>query len=189
MKQVVRQTRTHIGDLLARHGLRPRHDLGQNFMIDLNLLDFLVAQAEIGSSDLILEIGSGTGSLTAALAAQAGAVISVEVDAHMQRLTAEAVEGFSNVTLLGGDVLKNKNHFSAEVLDALDWGLSRREGEAPAELNLGESDSAEKEKKTAQQELRPPEIAPSPPAPLPRGERGEEEEIQATSCRANGDDP
>ena len=49
MKQAVRQTRTHIGELLARHGLRPRHDLGQNFLIDLNLLDFLVAQAEIGA--------------------------------------------------------------------------------------------------------------------------------------------
>ncbi len=124
MKQVVRQTRTHIGDLLARHGLRPRHDLGQNFLIDLNLLDFLVAQAEIGPSDLILEIGSGTGSLTACLAALAGAVISVEVDPHMQRLTAEAVEGFSNVTLLGCDVLKNKNHFSAEVIEAVDHRLS-----------------------------------------------------------------
>jgi 16S rRNA (adenine1518-N6/adenine1519-N6)-dimethyltransferase len=124
MKQAVRQTRTHIGELLARHGLRPRHELGQNFLIDLNLLDFLVAQAEIGPTDLILEVGSGTGSLTACLAAQAGAVISVEVDTRMQQLTAEAVEGFSRVTLLGCDVLKNKNHFSPAVLEALEKGLS-----------------------------------------------------------------
>jgi 16S rRNA (adenine1518-N6/adenine1519-N6)-dimethyltransferase len=123
MKQAVRQTRTHIGELLARHGLRPRHELGQNFLIDLNLLDFLIAQAEIGPTDLILEVGSGTGSLTACLAAQAGAVISVEVDTRMQQLTAEAVEGFSNVTLLGCDVLKNKNHFSPAVLEALGKGL------------------------------------------------------------------
>ena len=142
MKQAVRQTRTHIGELLARHGLRPRHDLGQNFLIDLNLLEFLVAQAELGPKDLILEVGSGTGSLTAYLAAQAGAVISVEVDTRMQQLTAEAVEGFSNVTLLGCDVLRNKNHFSPEVLAALDQGL------------------------------RPWPYAPSPPTPLPRGERG-----------------
>jgi 16S rRNA (adenine1518-N6/adenine1519-N6)-dimethyltransferase len=123
MKEAVRQTRTHIGELLARHGLRPRHELGQNFLIDLNLLDFLIAQAELGPTDLILEVGSGTGSLTASLAALAGAVISVEVDTRMQQLTAEAVEGFSNVTLLGCDVLKNKNHFSADVLAALDRGL------------------------------------------------------------------
>ena len=76
MNQVVRQTRTHIGELLSRHGLRPRHDLGQNFLIDLNLLEFLVAQAEIRPSDLILEVGSGTGSLTACLAAQAGRAAS-----------------------------------------------------------------------------------------------------------------
>jgi 16S rRNA A1518/A1519 N6-dimethyltransferase RsmA/KsgA/DIM1 with predicted DNA glycosylase/AP lyase activity len=139
MKQVARQTRTHIGALLARHGLRPRHDLGQNFLIDLNLLDFLVAQAEIGPNDLILEVGSGTGSLTACLAALASAVISVEVDAHMQRLTAEAVDGFSNVTLLGCDVLRNKNHFSAEVLDAIDRGLGATVAPSPpAPLARGE---------------------------------------------------
>jgi 16S rRNA (adenine1518-N6/adenine1519-N6)-dimethyltransferase len=132
MNQVTRQTRTHIGELLARHGLRPRHDLGQNFLIDLNLLEFLVAQAEIGPTDLVLEVGSGTGGLTAYLAAQAGAVISVEVDARMQRLTAEAVAGFSNVTLIGCDVLKNKNHFSVAVLEALDRGL----GETNRQLKL-----------------------------------------------------
>ena len=123
MNQVVRQTRTHIGELLARHGLRPRHDLGQNFLIDLNLLEFLVAQAELGPDDLVLEVGSGTGSLTACLAAQAGAVISVEVDSRMQQLTAEAVAGFANVTLIGSDVLKNKNHFSPAVLEAIERGL------------------------------------------------------------------
>lgn len=124
MNQVVRQTRTHIGELLARHGLRPRHDLGQNFLVDLNLLEFLVTQAELGPDDLVLEVGSGTGSLTACLASQAGAVISVEVDSRMKQLTAEAVAGFANVTQLGCDVLKNKNHFSPAVLEALDRGLS-----------------------------------------------------------------
>ncbi len=47
MKQAARQTRTHIGELLARHGINPRHDLGQNFLIDLNLVEFLVGQAEL----------------------------------------------------------------------------------------------------------------------------------------------
>jgi 16S rRNA (adenine1518-N6/adenine1519-N6)-dimethyltransferase len=124
MKQAARQTRTHIGELLARHGLRPRHELGQNFLIDLNLLEFLVEQAEIGPADLILEVGSGTGGLTAWLAAFAGAVISVEVDTRMRQLTAEAIADFSNVTLIGCDVLKNKNHFSPAVLEALDRGLN-----------------------------------------------------------------
>jgi 16S rRNA (adenine1518-N6/adenine1519-N6)-dimethyltransferase len=61
----------------------------------------------------------------------------------MQQLTAEAISGCSNVTLIGCDVLKNKNHFSPVVLEALERGLGRSPG------------------------------APSPPAPLPQGERGE----------------
>jgi 16S rRNA (adenine1518-N6/adenine1519-N6)-dimethyltransferase len=126
MKQAVRQTRTHIGELLARHGVNPRHDLGQNFLIDLNLLDFLVAQADLGRDDLVLEVGTGTGGLTAFLAERAGAVIAVEVDSRMQQLTAEAVDGFTNVTTVGCDVLKNKNHFAKPVLDALDAATADR---------------------------------------------------------------
>ena len=124
MKQAARQTRTHIGELLARHGINPRHDLGQNFLIDLNLVEFFVGQAELESNDVVLEVGSGTGGLTAFLAERAGAVIAVEVDPRMQQLTAEAVDGFSNVTIVGGDVLKNKNHFSQPVLEALDAAVA-----------------------------------------------------------------
>ena len=124
MKQAARQTRTHIGELLARHGVNPRHDLGQNFLIDLNLVEYLVAQAELQTDDVVLEVGSGTGGLTAFLAERAGTVIAVEVDSRMQQLTAKAVDGFPNVALIRGDVLRNKNHFSQPVLDALDAALA-----------------------------------------------------------------
>jgi 16S rRNA (adenine1518-N6/adenine1519-N6)-dimethyltransferase len=124
MKQAARQTRTHIGELLARHGVNPRHDLGQNFLIDLNLVEYLIAQAELDGDDVVLEVGSGTGGLTAFLAERAGAVIAVEVDPRMQQLTAHAVDGFSNVTIVGCDVLKNKNHFARPVLDALDAAVA-----------------------------------------------------------------
>jgi 16S rRNA (adenine1518-N6/adenine1519-N6)-dimethyltransferase len=61
MRQAARQTRTHIGELLARHGINPRHELGQNFLIDLNLVEFLVSQADLTTDDVVLEVGSGTG--------------------------------------------------------------------------------------------------------------------------------
>lgn len=124
MTPAVRQTRTHIAELLARRGLNPRHDLGQNFLIDLNLLEFLVAQAELGPEDVVLEVGSGTGGLTSLLAEQAGAVIAVEVDPRIRALATEAINGCANVTLVGCDVLKNKNHFAEPVLAALDAALA-----------------------------------------------------------------
>jgi len=136
MTQAVRQTRTHIGELLARRGLSPRHDLGQNFLIDLNLLEFLVAQAELTRDDVVLEVGSGTGGLTAYLARQAGAVVSVEIDARMRECAADATKEFSNVTLLGCDVLKNKNHFAQPVLDALDHALQGASANPSRQLKL-----------------------------------------------------
>lgn len=128
MNEATRQTQSHLKQLFESRGVSPRKILGQNFLIDLNLLDFIVAEARLGPDDVVLEIGSGTGSMTAMLAEEAGAVISVEVDPVMHALACEAVADFDNVTLLRGDALKNKNHFSADVLQAIDEKLSERPG-------------------------------------------------------------
>ncbi|GIS62048.1 MAG: hypothetical protein CM1200mP2_42730 [Planctomycetaceae bacterium] len=100
MKPAVRQTRSYLMDLFARHGFHPRTDFGQNFLIDLNLIDVLAREGRLGPEDVVLEIGTGTGSLTAQLSALAGAVIPVEVDTNMVTLAREVVDEFSNVTLL-----------------------------------------------------------------------------------------
>lgn len=119
MKDAERQTRSHLLQLFAEHGFHPRGDLGQNFLIDLNLLDYIAEQGELGPEDVVLEAGTGTGSLTARLAARAGAVVSVELDANMHALACEALAETGNVTLLNGDVLKSKNTLSPEVLQAV----------------------------------------------------------------------
>jgi 16S rRNA (adenine1518-N6/adenine1519-N6)-dimethyltransferase len=105
--------------LFEQHGFHPRSDLGQNFLIDLNLIDYLVEKADLGRDDIVLEIGTGTGCLTAAMAGLAGEVVSVEVDRRVHGLATEACAGQRNVTLLLTDALKNKNHFSPAVLDCL----------------------------------------------------------------------
>lgn len=133
MSDPQRQTGTRIRQLLDQAGLKPRHDLGQNFLIDLNLLDVIVAAAELTPRDVVLEVGTGTGTLTAQLAQQAGHVIAVELDPKMAELTATAVSGRDNVTLLNQDVLKNKNHLADNVLQELEMALAR---EAASEVKL-----------------------------------------------------
>ncbi|MCA9008765.1 MAG: ribosomal RNA small subunit methyltransferase A [Planctomycetaceae bacterium] len=119
MRDVQRQTRSWLMELFTRHGFNPRGDLGQNFLIDVNLIEFAVRHASLGPNDVALEVGSGTGGMTAFLAEEAGHVISVDVDQNMSMLAAEAVEGYPNVTLLNQDILKNKNTLAPEICDLI----------------------------------------------------------------------
>jgi 16S rRNA (adenine1518-N6/adenine1519-N6)-dimethyltransferase len=110
--------------LFQQHGFHPRTDLGQNFLIDLNLVEYIVAQADLGPHDVVLEVGAGTGGMTAMMASRAGTVVAVEVDRNMHALATEAVSQFPNVTLLRTDALKNKNRLSAELVDVLQERLA-----------------------------------------------------------------
>lgn len=125
MRDAERQTRSHLMALFQRQGLHPRGDLGQNFLIDLNLIELVVREAELSAADVVLEVGAGTGSLTGYLGAMAGQVVSVEYDPNMYAFAKEATSHYTNVTLLNCDALKNKNHLAPEVLQALDVALAR----------------------------------------------------------------
>lgn len=100
-------------------GLRPKTRHGQNFLIDLNLLRLLCETADLGPEDVVLEVGTGTGSLTGMMAPRAGHVVSVEVDGQLYQLASEALYRSENVTLLRTDALRNKNHFNPEALEAV----------------------------------------------------------------------
>jgi 16S rRNA (adenine1518-N6/adenine1519-N6)-dimethyltransferase len=123
MKTAERQTRSYLMKLFQDHGFHPRGDLGQNFLIDLNLVEFVVNEAELTGDDVVLEVGAGTGSMTTMMAPRAGAVVSVEVDTNMYELARRMVEPFENVTLLRTDALKTKNRFHPDVLSAIDDAL------------------------------------------------------------------
>jgi len=115
MKDVQRQTRSHLLELFRQHGLNPRGDLGQNFLIDVNLIEFVVRHGDLSAADVVLEVGTGTGGMTAFLAQDAGHVVSVDIDRNMSGLAAEAVRGCGNVTLVNEDILKNKNTLAPGV--------------------------------------------------------------------------
>lgn len=124
----VRQTQTYLRHLFRERGLRPKNKMGQNFLVDLNLVDFLVKNAELSRDDMVLEVGTGTGSLTTALAAEAGAVLTVELDPALHDMVKETLGHHAHVRFVHADILKNKNHLSPQVLDLLREGLKRFEG-------------------------------------------------------------
>jgi len=73
----------------------------------------------------VLEIGTGVGSLTTRLAEQAGAVLSVEIDANLHQLASEELEGRANVRLIHGDALRNKNTLRLDLMDQIREALDR----------------------------------------------------------------
>lgn len=109
--------------LFEQRDRQPRHDLGQNFLVDLNLLDMIVRQASLKPADVVLEIGTGTGGLTAQLAEHAGRVISVEFDEHVYGHARNLLADRPNVQLLHCDALASKHTIAPVVIEAIEEGL------------------------------------------------------------------
>ena len=84
---------------LRRFGIRPNRELGQNFLIDDNILSVIGRAAELDAADAVLEVGGGLGVLSEHLAARVGHVHVVEVDAGLEPALADALAPFDNATL------------------------------------------------------------------------------------------
>jgi 16S rRNA (adenine1518-N6/adenine1519-N6)-dimethyltransferase len=119
-----RQTQTYLRRRFEEVGIKPEKRHGQNFLIDLNLLELLADTAEIQPRDVVLEVGTGTGALTAHLAAKAAQVISVEIDPRMHQLASEELIDHANISLLRQDILAGKNHLAPNVLEGIRAALA-----------------------------------------------------------------
>lgn len=107
----------HLRELLARHGVRPRKELGQNFVIDPNTIRKMIDVAELGGRERVLEIGAGPGSLTIALAAAVRHVVAVEFDRGLIPALKETLDGIGNVEVVEADAMKLD--LTAAAADAL----------------------------------------------------------------------
>ena len=120
-----RQTSRYLADRLAAAGLRPLSRFGQNFLIDLNLVDLIARSAELRKTDVVLEIGTGVGSLTTRLSDQACAVVTSEIDHNLFRLATTELANRPNVRLIQGDALKNKGTIRSELMDSVKEAMHR----------------------------------------------------------------
>lgn len=128
------QTLSEIRQLLESRGLAPRKSLGQNFLIDHNLIRKLVDASGVRAGDLVLEVGPGTGALTEELLERGCEVVACELDRGLAELLrerfgdrgsenkrVEAVDtgrdarATKNFTLIEGDCLEGKRHLNPEA--------------------------------------------------------------------------
>ena len=113
------QTLSQIQETLAAHGLRPKRALGQNFLIDHNLLRRLVDASGVGEGDLVLEVGPGTGVLTDVLLERGCGVVAAELDDALAGLLVERYAGNERFELIHGDCLAKKTALSEALSERL----------------------------------------------------------------------
>ncbi|WP_233148279.1 16S rRNA (adenine(1518)-N(6)/adenine(1519)-N(6))-dimethyltransferase RsmA [Rhodopirellula sp. MGV] len=120
-----RQTASYLSRRLSEAGLRPVSKYGQNFLIDLNLVGLIADSAELRPNDVVLEVGTGVGSLTSQLADKAAAVLTVEIDKNLHQLASEELAHRPNVKLIQGDALRNKNSLRDDIMESIRDAMQR----------------------------------------------------------------
>jgi len=130
------QTKRQIQQLLASAGASPNKRLGQHFLIDLNLMRLLISSANIDNSDIVLEVGCGTGSLTEALAQQAGYCLAVELDRSLAQIAQRQLAKVKNLEIINLDILETKKTISPVVANALALARKKYAGRILLVANL-----------------------------------------------------
>ena len=92
--------------LMKKYQISANKNLGQNFLIDENVIQNIIDSAQINQSDFVIEIGPGLGTLTSQLVEKADKVIAIELDQKMVKILQERFSLYSNFQLLNEDVLK-----------------------------------------------------------------------------------
>ena len=93
-------------DILEKYGFSFKKSLGQNFLIDTNILRRIVDFAELSDETGVIEIGPGIGALTEQLARRAKKVVAFEIDQRLLPILADTLSPYSNVRIIHQDVLK-----------------------------------------------------------------------------------
>ncbi|RLS68969.1 MAG: ribosomal RNA small subunit methyltransferase A [Planctomycetota bacterium] len=144
-----RQTTAYLKKLFVQVGFNIDTKRGQNFLVDLNLLELLERSAGITATDVVLEVGTGTGALTERLAHAAGHVVTIEIDRRLAQLArdrllagstlpshwlpSDALPGnalpggscnLDRVTLLEGDALASKHRMAPQLVAAVEAAMA-----------------------------------------------------------------
>jgi 16S rRNA (adenine1518-N6/adenine1519-N6)-dimethyltransferase len=110
--------------LLRLYGFFPKKRLGQNFTVNLDVMERLVSHAALTSDDVVLEVGAGFGFLTQFLSSECKKVVAVEVDPQLMSFLRTQLNDLQNVELIEGDILNVSLPFFNKVVSAPPYSIS-----------------------------------------------------------------
>lgn len=92
--------------IMKKYNIRANKSLGQNFLINNEVVENIVSSSELTKEDMVIEIGPGLGTLTKYLLKEAGKVLCIELDNKMIGILKERFSGYNNFEIINADVLK-----------------------------------------------------------------------------------
>ena len=110
--------------ILDQLKFKPKRSLGQNFLIDKNVLDKFITKSNISSHDTILEIGPGLGALTERLIEKAKKLYAIEVDAILSKYLEDKFSTYKNIEIINGDVLTADLPFHNKVISNIPYTIT-----------------------------------------------------------------
>jgi len=96
----------YVKEIIAKYRFRFSKSLGQNFLIDGNIVRKICEEADITKEDEVLEVGPGIGTLTEELSLRAGKVVAVELDKNLLPILSDTLKVYENIEIVNGDILK-----------------------------------------------------------------------------------
>ena len=116
-------TPTRLRALLSEHGLAPNRRFGQHFLVEAGILDVIERLAKLEESDVVLEVGTGVGTLTQRIAEVPHLVVTVEIDQGLYMLSRDLVGTLPNVRLVHGDIMAGKSALNPRVVEKIEAAL------------------------------------------------------------------
>lgn len=95
-----------VRQALHQYGINPKKNLGQNFLIDKNIIQRIITSADLQADQWVVEIGPGLGAMTKELAERAAGVLAIEIDRTLEPVLSELAAEYNNISLLFQDMLK-----------------------------------------------------------------------------------
>ena len=102
MENILEETRF----IMKKYGIKANKSLGQNFLINSEVVESIVNSSEISEDDMVIEIGPGLGTLTKYLLEKAGKVLCIELDTRMIKILEDRFNVYENFEVINQDVLK-----------------------------------------------------------------------------------
>ena len=102
MENILEETRF----IMKKYGIKANKSLGQNFLINTEVVESIVNSSEISEDDMVIEIGPGLGTLTKYLLEKAGKVLCIELDTRMIKILEDRFNVYENFEVINQDVLK-----------------------------------------------------------------------------------